>query len=209
MTGGLPFFERNDLDIAVHEAMDDGRVSYTLGFYQPGEDKVAAVHQLTVKVSRPGVSLRYRTSYATEPPPPPSANPVADLVRAMNRPMDATAIPITASGTRAQDRLNLMATIDLATLDLNLNQGSWTGKFEIVARFMAADGTQAGDVFAETAALNLPQPAYESALKNGFVYRKDLNVPANAVELKLLVGNLTTGKIGTLTIPLADIGEHR
>jgi hypothetical protein len=205
LTGGIAYVSRNDLDMAVREAMDDGRVSYTLGFYQPGEDKVPASHQLTVKVSRPGVTLRYRTGYTTEPPQPPSASSVADLVQAMNRPMDATAIPITASATRAQDRLNLAATIDLASLDLNLNQGQWTGKVEIVARFLAADGTQAGEVFAQTAALNLPQPAYESMLKSGFVYRKQLQIPANAVELKLLVANLATGKIGTLTIPLAEV----
>ncbi len=205
MTGGLPFFGRNDLDIAVREAMDDGRVSYTLGFYQPGDDKVAAIHQLTVKVSRPSVTLRYRTSYSVEPPQPPSANPVADLVQAMNRPMDATTIPITASATRTQDRLNLAATIDLAGLDLSLNQGLWTGKLEIVARFLASNGTQAGDVSSDTAALNLSQPSYDLVLTDGFVYRKELNVPSNAVELKLLVANLATGKIGTLTIPLAGL----
>jgi VWFA-related protein len=209
MTGGLPFFGRNDLDVAVREAMDDGRVSYTLGFYQTGDDKVAAIHQLAVKVSRPGVTLRYRTSYATDPPPPPSANSVPDLVQAMNRPMDATTIPITASAKLTQGGLELAATIDLASLDLNLNQGLWTGKVEIVARFLAADGTQAGGVSSDTAALKLPQPTYEAMLKSGFVYRKELKIPASAVELKLLVTNLATGKIGTLTIPLAEIGERR
>jgi VWFA-related protein len=209
LTGGTAYVKRNDLDIAVREAMDDGRVSYTLGFYQPGEDKVPASHQLTVKVSRPGLTLRYRTSYSVEPPQPASANPVADLVQAMNRPVDATAIPITASATRAQDRLDLAASIDLASLDLNLNQGLWSGKLEIVARFLAADGTHAGEVFSETATLSLKQVTYDSVLKTGFVYHKELKIPANAVELKLLVGNLATGKIGTLTIPLAELGEHR
>src|SRR5678816_2766172 len=86
-TGGRAFYGRNDLDIAMREAMDDGRTSYTLGFYQPGEEEKATIHQIGIRVSRPGVTLRYRTSYQTEPPQPVSTGPVADLVKAMNQPM--------------------------------------------------------------------------------------------------------------------------
>src|SRR5678815_3732603 len=99
-TGGRAFYSRNDLDIAMREAMDDGRISYTLGFYQPGDETKATVHQLAVRVDRPGVTLRYRTSYQTEPPQSVSTSPASDLIKAMNRPMDANAIPISASVTR-------------------------------------------------------------------------------------------------------------
>jgi VWFA-related protein len=207
MSGGVPFFERNDLDLAVREAIEDSRVSYTLGFYQPGEDKKPAFHQLTVKVNRPGITLRYRTSYLTAPPEPRSASPVADLVKALNRPMDATAIGVTAKATRTLDRLDLTASLDLPSLDLNPTQGFWKGKIEVVVRFMAVDGSWLGDAVSETATFNLRQATYESMLQSGFAYHKELKVPAKAVELKLLVGNLASGKIGTLTIPLSEINE--
>jgi hypothetical protein len=38
----------------------------------------------------------------------------------------------------------------------------------------------------------------------GLTYRKELTIPVKAVELKLLVGNLASGEIGTLTIPLPE-----
>ena len=38
-------------------------------------------------------------------------------------------------------------------------------------------------------------------------YSQELKIPAKAVELKLLLGNLASGKIGTLTVPLSDIKE--
>jgi hypothetical protein len=99
LTGGVAYYLRNDLDVAIREAMDDGRVSYTLGFYPFGDDRAAQVHRLAVKVSRPGVVLRYRTSYETEAPRPLSGATKTDLLRALNRPIDATAIPIEASAT--------------------------------------------------------------------------------------------------------------
>jgi VWFA-related protein len=206
-TGGVAYYGRNDLDSAIREAVDDGRVSYTLGYYQPSDEKVT-VHKLGVRASRPGVTLRYRASYETEAPPAHEPS-VQELVQAMNRPVDATGIAVTVSVTRAQDRLDLSALVDVSNLDLTLNDGLWKGQAEIVARFLAADATQAGDVFAQTATFNLQPGTYASELQDGVPYRAQLTIPPNAVELKLLVGNLASGRIGTLTIPLSAVGPAK
>jgi hypothetical protein len=200
---------RNDLDAVVLEAIEDGRASYTLGFYQPVPDSPRArratppeVHQLAVHVSRPGVTLSYRASYLNEPPA--SEPSLQDLIDALSRPVDATAIAITASVARAGNSVKLTEAIDLAGLDLDLTRGTWKGKADVVTRFMAIDGTQAGEVVSDTLTLNLRPTTYQSMLGTGVFYRKELTIPARAVELKLLVGNLASGKIGTLTIPLPD-----
>ena len=190
------------------EAIEDGRASDTLSFYQPVPDSSRAgggtpeVHQLAVHVSRPGVILHYGASYLNEPPA--SEPSLQDLIDALNRPVDATAIPITASLTRAGNNLKLTEAIDLAGLNLDLTEGTWKGKAEVVARFMAVDGTEAGEVVSDTLTLNLRPATYQSMQGTGVLYRKELTVPERAVELKLLVGNLASGKIGTLTIPLPN-----
>jgi VWFA-related protein len=204
-TGGVAYYSRNDIDVALREAMDDGRVSYTLGFYASGDDRPPRVHQLAVRVSRPGVTLRARTSYETEGPPPASADPKADLVAALNRPIDATAITISASTTRAQDHLDLNATLDVASLDLTPSESRWVGKIKVVARFTAAGGNLVGEGLSQTLDLKLRQSTYDSMLHRGLAYHNQLKIPAHAVELKLLFANPASGKIGTLTIPLSSI----
>jgi len=204
-TGGRAFYSRNDLDIAMREAMDDGRISYTLGFYQPGDETKATVHQLAVRVDRPGVTLRYRTSYQTEPPQSASTSPASDLIKAMNRPMDANAIPISASVTRIKDRLDLKLSFDVSSLGLDLSNGLWKGQIELVARFVRADGIRAGDVLSQTLAFSLRPATYASMLQTGVRHHKEIEIPAKAVELKVLVGSLASGKIGTLTIPLSEV----
>ncbi len=210
---GVKANARNDLDAEVIEAIEDGRASYTLGFYQPVPDSPRAgggtppeVHRIAVHVSRPGVTLSYRASYLNEPPV--SEPSLQDLIDALNRPVDATAIPITASLDRAGNNLKLTEAIDLAGLDLdldpNLNGGTWKGKAEVVARFIGVDGTETGEVVSDTLTLNLRPATYQSMLGTGVIYSKELTIPERAVELKLLVGNLASGKIGTLTIPLPD-----
>lgn len=205
MTGGIAFVDRDDLDAAVGEALNDGRTSYTLGFYRSDESQIAPGHRISVSVDRPGVTLRYRTSYSVETPPPVPANPVRELVQAMNRPVDATEIGITAFATRTQNQLALSLLIGASGLDLQLNDGLWKGKAELVARFMTADGKQAGNVVALTMTFNVRPTTYASMSQKGFRYSRSIAVPTKAAELNLLVGNLATGKIGTITIPLSEV----
>lgn len=61
-TGGTIFAGRNDLDEGMRLALEDMRVSYTLGFNVP-EGAALGIHEIRVRVSRPGVKLRYRESY--------------------------------------------------------------------------------------------------------------------------------------------------
>jgi hypothetical protein len=205
LTGGVAYYLRNDLDVAIREAMDDGRVSYTLGFYPSVDDGAAQFHQLAVKVSRPGVVLRYRRSYQAEASQPSSSTTKTDLLQALNRPIDATAIPVTVSVTRTRDRLNLEAMLDAGSLDLMPEQDRWTGKIEVVGRFTNADGIVASDPFAQTLTLNFNQGTYDTALRFGLAYHKELKIPARAVELKMLFANPASGKIGTLTVPQSKV----
>jgi VWFA-related protein len=207
VSGGVAFYDRDDLDTGIRGAMRDGLVSYTLGFYPASGDSKAPLHQLRVRVTRPGVTLRYRTTYEQKPPPAPSASPVADLVQALNRPVDATVIPITAHATRSGDHIDLSLSIDVPSLDLALSDGLWKGSAELVMRFVAADGLPAGDPLAQTLTFNFRPATYETMLKSGDPYRShnELPIPPKATELKVLLGNLASGKIGTLTIPLSAL----
>lgn len=203
-TGGLAFYHRNDIDVAIREAVDDGRVSYTLGFYQSAESSAPRVHQLAVKVNRPDVTLRYRTTYQTNSPKPPQVS-ATELIAALYRPVNETAIPFRATVTRTQNALKLETRLDVASLDLAAQQGRWTGKIECMIRFLTAGGKPVGGEDPQTMTLNLRPATYDAALKDGLPLTRELKIPPGAVELRLLFANRETGKIGTLTIPLSAI----
>src|SRR5262249_36893154 len=103
-TGGVAYFDRDDLDVAIREPIDDGRSNYTLGFYPSGDESPAPIHQIAVRTTRPGVTLRYRNSYQPEPSRKPGPAKAADLLQAMYNPADALAIPIQASAKRVHGR---------------------------------------------------------------------------------------------------------
>ena len=66
-TGGVTFTGRNDIDAGIRTALEDMQVSYVLGFHVPA-GAAPGLHEIRVKVSRPGVRLRYRESYQLAPP---------------------------------------------------------------------------------------------------------------------------------------------
>jgi hypothetical protein len=213
-TGGVAYYDRDDIDVIVREAIDDGRSNYTLGYYPADADAAPQIHQIAVRTTRPGVSLRYRNSYQSEPPRKPAPIKIADLVQALFSPTDALAIPIQASakrypdpGNASHERLAFDAKFDLESLNLAPVQGRWTGKLEIVAEFMTAEGNIVGDrpALAQTVTLNLSQPTYDSVTQRGLSYSHELKVPDKAVEFKLLIANIASGKIGTVTIPLGEV----
>jgi VWFA-related protein len=65
-TGGRAVFDANDLLPELAHMQEDFDSYYSLG-YSPGHAGDAKVHKVTVKVSRPGLQVRYRPSYRDKP----------------------------------------------------------------------------------------------------------------------------------------------
>ncbi len=61
-TGGLAYYNRNDLDNAIGEAIDSGAHSYSLS-YVPPSSKYGQFHKIEIAVDRPGLHLHYREGY--------------------------------------------------------------------------------------------------------------------------------------------------
>ena len=63
-TGGKAYYDRNDLDGAIGEAIDNGAHSYSLS-YEPPSSKSGKFHKIEIAVDRPGLHLQYREHYTT------------------------------------------------------------------------------------------------------------------------------------------------
>src|SRR5258706_8293910 len=62
-TGGRAFYNTNDLAGAVRNAVNDARVTYTLGFYPDGDEWDGKFHDIKVKDGRSGMDGRYRNGF--------------------------------------------------------------------------------------------------------------------------------------------------
>jgi VWFA-related protein len=64
-TGGVPYFNRNDLDAAVEEAIATGADYYSLSYVPPLTKYDGQYHKIEVKVDRSNVNLQYRPGYTS------------------------------------------------------------------------------------------------------------------------------------------------
>ncbi len=63
LTGGAAYYNTNGLEDSMLQAVEDGDVTYSLGFYPSDGSQDGQVHKLKVNAAKSGVSLRYRESY--------------------------------------------------------------------------------------------------------------------------------------------------
>jgi VWFA-related protein len=62
-TGGMAYYNRNDLDVAVRTGMDDGATYYTLGYYPDNKNWDGQFRKIQVITPKNGAKLRYRAGY--------------------------------------------------------------------------------------------------------------------------------------------------
>ena len=69
-TGGKAFHNTNDITGAIKKAVEDAKVTYTIGYYPEDAKWDGQFHQLKLQCKRSGVNIRYRPGYfATSAPP--------------------------------------------------------------------------------------------------------------------------------------------
>ncbi|HEX3940049.1 MAG TPA: VWA domain-containing protein [Acidobacteriaceae bacterium] len=62
-TGGIAYYNRNDLDGAIGEAIANGADYYSLSYIPPSAKYNGKYHKIEVKLDRPGLQLEYREGY--------------------------------------------------------------------------------------------------------------------------------------------------
>jgi VWFA-related protein len=202
-SGGRAFFNTNDLQKAISTALDDGRVSYTLGFY-PTSEPDDKFHTLKVQVRRKGVNLRYRQGYLALAQSSGDADPKAKLREALENPVDAAAIGITVKVERPQstnEAWNLITSIDSHDLVVEQQGEKWVGHLQIVYSVQADTGKELGGLL-DNVDLNLKPEIWSEIVAKGLVLRKQFNPPNGASKVRIAVYDLSTGRIGSISIPL-------
>ena len=190
-TGGLAFHHINDLNSAIHEAVSDAQVSYSLAFYPAAGSLDGSYHPLEVTVQRPGVKLRYRLGY------------VAARDMAVAPPLaEAIANPIALAGIGFSVHLDPMdggykakVTIDPRNVTLDLKDGKWTGSLQFLVVVGKVEQLT-------TIPLNFTEAAYHHLQDTGLVLGARVKTPPGTTGFSLGFRDIPSGMVGTLHVPL-------
>ncbi len=205
-TGGKSYYNRNDLGGALAEGIADSRAGYVLGFYLTNTD--GEFHTLKVRVDKPGLDLKYRQGYESQDDAITNTlkGKGAELETLLMNPSNVSDVGITANLSAVPGNptgtLNVRLRLSADTLSLVKSANGWGGQVdELLIEFNAA-GREVGRV-SGTGHFDVLSDAREAFDKDGAILTQSLQLPAEAVKLSIIVRDTSSGRVGSLTVPVS------
>lgn len=209
-TGGVAFYNTNDIYGAVRRAVDDSRLTYVLGYYPSHEKWNGKFREIKVTVKRPGVRVRHRSGYfalAEKSLDPGERQAVLDA--AMWNPMDATRLGVTvhvrtvpAPGPAV---LELEMELDPRDVTLQSHEGNWVGALDLLLVQLGPENRKLRSA-SHVASLRLTEDDYEQAnTKRAVNLSARVEIVPGTSLLRVLVRDIPSGALGSLTIPLKEV----
>jgi len=201
-TGGLAFYNDNDLGRAFRRAAEDTRVAYRLG-YQPSHDGWnGKFREIKVTVARPGVKLRHRRGYFAQPDAPADEWYRSGVLgAAMWNPTDATRVGLTVRVLPGES-LGLDLRLDARDVTLQPVGNGFKGQLDVWL-VQLGPGDALLDTVSHVAELNFDRITYEQVRASGELPLVErLKRHPKAVLLRVLVRDFASGGLGSVSIPL-------
>jgi VWFA-related protein len=206
-TGGKAFYNTNDIFGAVRQAIDDSRLTYQIGYYPEDIKWNGSFREVKVEVKRPGVEVRTRKGYFALPDPKLTPASRRDALRmAATTPVEPTEMPasvhVTAADVPGARTVTLTVRFDPRAMQFQQADGKWTATLDTAFVQRGSDGEILGGI-EDTVRMNLPDQKYQKALEDGLSYTKQVAVNPNVADVRVILRDAGTGKIGAVTVPLA------
>jgi VWFA-related protein len=229
-TGGLAFYNRNDISNAVALALADGAAYYTLGYYPANKELDGKFRRIQVKLARKGLRLRYRKGYyATEMPEAAEEAENRDgevpegegesgleqrnarqLRAALYHPLPATGLtfrayvspPEAAAPAQVQEEIQVEFWLEGGGLTFQpQGEGRQRIDLDFVVAAFTPQGVQVNNV-AQRFRHSLTLAEYQQALKTGMNYPMSIELEPGSYQLRLLVRDNPSGRLGRVDAPL-------
>jgi VWFA-related protein len=206
-TGGRAFFNNNDLAAALRRALDDARMTYVVGYYPSHHEWKGRFRKIDLRVNRPDVELHYRRGYFAQPDEPGDSWYREQVLNAsLWNPVDATGMRLTVAVTPSPaGGLDLALQIDASDIAFQSNGEKHECGLDVW--LVQLDGQEKQiKTRARTNNLSLDPATFDKVKQvNGLALAEHLNPEPETVLLRVLVRDVATGQLGSLTVPLRRV----
>jgi VWFA-related protein len=215
-SGGVAFYGNNDINAGIRRAFDDGRYTYTIGFYPDHNKWDGKFREIKIKVQTSGVQLRYRKGYYAVPERTAPKDVVeADLQLAATSPLNSTSLgmvvvvtPVAnlnatqnpSAATPTGRTLELRLTLDPKQFLLIPSADRRKGALDMMFLQTSATGAV---LSAEKQHLDInfdeKHLAYLSAA--GMILLRHLTLSPQSSQLRIIVRDANSAALGSVAIP--------
>jgi VWFA-related protein len=204
MTGGIAYYNTNDIAGAFGRAVQDSSSYYLLSYYLDHHNTKPGWRKLTVEVSQKDAEVRARAGYlVTDVAMNPDITHKADVELALSSPFESTGIPITEqwSGYAVDgDKKKIGFVLHVPASSLLLESDKSMIDAEFVAQ-ATSKGVSMGTVSQTLKGVIVPN-TLAKLKSDGVVYNNVLELAPGSYQVRFIVRDNLNGKIGSVIVPL-------
>ncbi len=206
LTGGKAFMNRNDIDGAIRDAINDSTVTYTLGYYVPDYNWDNKFHRIKVKVDRSGVNIRTKKGYLAQEQTPPTTLKLDQLLQeAVWSPLDSTAIGITARidpSPTTPNASRFLFHVNASEIQFKEQNNKFLGSLDIVLVQQTKRGKHLTNA-RKTLNITATPVQLQDLMQKGFAAGEDLALNTDTEAVRIVVLDRTNGSSGSVTVPIS------
>jgi hypothetical protein len=204
MTGGKAYYNSNDIATGFKRAVDDSSSYYLIGYYLDTHNTKPGWRKLQVKVGRKDAGVRARTGFlVTNATMNPGLSQEADLGLALLSPFDSTGIPLSvqwAGMAPDGDKKKIAFSLHLPATGMTIEGENNAFNVDFMARAVKT-GAPPSNV-GSTAKGTFTTDALNKVKAEGIFYKNAFHLPPGDYQVKFVVRDNLSGKIGSVSAPL-------
>ena len=203
-TGGFAVVNTNRIVNAFDRIVEENSSYYVIAYYPPNPKRDGKYHNINVRVSRPGVTVRFRKGYANQsgkPPAAPKGELAPDLVDALQSPipvsglgMKVFAVPFKGTAPNA----SVLVGVELRGRDLST---AANGRVDVALSAIDVQGKMKASSH-DTLTLNLRPETKTRVDAAGIRMLDRLSIAPGKYQLRVAAHDQTGGAVGSVLYDL-------
>jgi hypothetical protein len=208
-TGGRAYFNSNDLVRGFRDAVHDSEQYYRVGYYLDRSNTKPGWRKLAVKVKREHVEVRARSGFfVTNATVNPEITHDTDLVAALKSPLDYTGLSLAAhwDDVAASKEPGKKSVRFIVHVEPDANLIDTGDNNHIALEFVAAATTPTGEKVDQPVGkkfdLHPTGDSLTTLKQKGISYRGALDLAPGEYNVRIVVRDSVSGRIGSVAAPL-------
>jgi VWFA-related protein len=204
MTGGKAYYNSNDLATGFKRAVEDSTSYYLIGYYLDTHNTKPGWRKLKVKVEHKDAEVRARSGFlVTNTTMNPELTQQADVGFALSSPFDSTGIPLAVEWRETSpdgDKKKVGFTMHLPATGVTIEGNHNAFNVDFMAQAVKNDAPPAN--VGSTAKGTFTADALTKVKSDGIFYNNSFHLPAGDYQVKFVVRDNLSGRVGSVSAPL-------
>lgn len=202
-TGGRAVINSNALDQHLREIVEQGEASYQIGYYPGDKAWDGKYHQIAVKLAQQGMKVLCRKGYYAKDAPVTQGD--TELRKVAKGVVESPGIGVTlnvSSNPLGPGPDEVVVKLDVHDLHFEQSGDRSNANLDMAFVQLGKDGRVVEGIKDHIALALLPQ-TYTEALNQGWLYPRSLWIEPNVEKMRVVVRDLATGAVGSVSVSVA------